>query len=61
MVGDVVRGKTLTLLKDSEGLHRRGLKYAETKNRWPRSQGGDRNLADDLAEQSKNRKMHRHA
>lgn len=33
----------------------------ESKNCWPRSQGGDRNLAEDPGEQSKNRKMHRQA
>lgn len=33
----------------------------ESKNCWPRSQGGDKNLAEDPEEQSKNRKMHRQA
>lgn len=60
----MVERRDVMLFKDTECLHRRGLKYVESKNCWLRSQGyleGDRNLAEDPVEQSKNRKMHRHA
>lgn len=53
--------RAVTLLKGTEALCHRGLKYVESKICWPRSQGGDRNLAEDPGEQSKNRKMHRQA
>jgi len=46
--------RDVMLFKDTERLHRRGLKYVESKNCWPRSQGyleGDRNLAEDPVEQ----------
>jgi len=48
--------RDVMLFKDTERLHRRGLKYVESKNCWPRSQGyleGDRNLAEDPVEQRK--------
>lgn len=60
-MGGAARRRAVTLLKGIKGLHHRGLKYVENKNCWPRSQGGDRNLAEDPVEQSENRKMHRHA
>lgn len=60
-MGDTARRRAVLLLKDTKGLHCRGLKYVENENCWPRSQGGDRNLAEDPTEQKKTRKMHRHA
>lgn len=59
--GGTAKRRAVTLLKGTEALCHRGLKYVESKNCWPRSQGGDRNLAEDPGEQSKNRKMHRQA
>lgn len=59
--GGTVKRRAVTLLKGTTAPFHGGLKYVESKNWWPRSQGGDRNLAEDPGEQSKNRKMHRQA
>lgn len=53
VVEGAVRASAVLLLKATQGLHCRGLKYAEIKNCWPRSWGclgGDRNLAEDPVE-----------
>lgn len=59
--GGTAKRRAATLLEGTKVPHHRGLKYVESKNCWPRSQGGDRNLAKDPREQSRNRKMHRQA